>query len=209
MAYYDDNEIDLLSGISQDELGAFHDELANPEDLDDDVLGDVEILGDLITDNLGDDDLIGDDDEILGGFFDSIAKVAGGAIKGVVKVGKSIVKSPITKVVAGAAAIVIPPVGIPASAALVVADRAVRTMEGFRGDPKKAAVVRQAVTATAQLAKKGDPDARRAVEFIKLAERLRHTQQKRAAAPRARGTLVYRNPKTKRLVVERADWQKG
>lgn len=172
------------------------------------VLDDVEIMGDLLTDSLGSDDILdGEDDDVLSGLFDSIAKVAGGAIKGVVSQAGKIIKSPITKVVGGAAALVIPPIGLPASAALVVADRAMRTIQGARKNPKAAAVVKQAMATTVKLAAKGDPDARRMVEFVAASERIRNTNAKRTRAPRARGTLVTR--KNGKLVIERGDWSKA
>lgn len=153
--------------------------------IDDEEIAEVEILGvldDLWTDTLSDDDLMGGDDDELQGFFDSIAKVAG-----------DIIKSPVTKVIAGAAALVIPPIGVPAAAALVVADRAVRTMEGFRGNAKKKKIVTEALHETGRLAKQGDPDAQRMVGFLKAAHRIRRASEKRLRA--TRGTLVHRGPR--------------
>jgi len=141
----------------------------------------VEILGALTAvvgevDILGTEEMIGD----IGDFFSSVGKAAG-----------AIIKSPITKTIAGAAAIVFPPVGVPASAALVVADRAVRTAEGMRGTPKQQATVRKAVTQSvraasfmSKLVARGKPvpqelkDAARAVEFMALAKKVRRGQAK-------------------------------
>jgi len=149
---------------------------------DDDDISEVEILGtldELWTDQLSDDDLMGADDE-LQGFFDDIARAAG-----------SVLKSPITKMVAGAAAFVIPPIGVPAAAALMVADRAVRTAEGFRGKGKAKKIAHNAIAHTVKLAKQGDPDAKRAAEFMKAAQRVRKAAEKRAKS--TRGTLVHRD----------------
>lgn len=155
--------------------------VSGDEEINDDEISDVEILGaldELWTDTLTDDDLMGADDE-LQGFLDFVAKAA-----------SSVIKSPITKIVAGAAAFVIPPIGVPAAAALIVADRAVRVAEGFHGNAKKKKIVTAAIAHTVKLAKAGDPDAKRAAEFMKAAQRVRAATAKRTKS--TRGTLVHR-----------------
>lgn len=122
---------------------------------------DTEDFGDVLGDVVGDVQI-----GSLWGSFKKLGKSIGSAAK-------SIARSPIVKTVAGGAAIVFPPVGIPATAALVAADRAIAIAEGKKGTPKQQAAMKQAIGNTVKLAQKGDPDAKRAVEFMTLAGQIR------------------------------------
>lgn len=83
---------------------------------------------------------------------------------------KKIIKSPVTKVIVGATAVVFPPVGVPATAALIVADRVVRATDSK--DPKKAAAAKATIKATATLAAKGDTHAQAAMKSFDVAKSL-------------------------------------
>lgn len=132
------------------------------------------------------------DEGEIGDFGDWVS----GAVKSIGRVAKKVIKSKLTKAVVGGVAIVFPPVGVPAAAALVAADRIVRTAEGSKGTPKQRAAVHRAIKRTVIEAKAGDPDAERAIEFMALAKRLRAAQaaaQKRAggpSGPRVSGPIV-------------------
>lgn len=106
---------------------------------------------------------------------------AGDAAKLAGKGGAAVIKSPITKVVAGGVAIAFPAVGVPLAAGLVVADKALRVAEGVRGTPSQQAAMRRTLKTTVALAAKGDPDAKRAVSFMAAATRIRATAAGQAA----------------------------
>ena len=131
---------------------------------------------------LGDDGGLGDD-ESLGGLFSWVSSAA----NVVAKATAVIVHSPITKVVVGGVAIVVPAVGVPAMAGLVMADKLMRTAEGARGTPAQRTAVIKAVKNTVKAAASGDQGAKRALEFMALAKRVRETQH--AAALRAPNAL--------------------
>jgi len=218
--------------------------MAIPEIFDD--LGEVELLAGDLTEAIGDDDLFSGADElgtvlvegldgssfydpnpspdivpVIDGFFDDVFS----AVK---SVGKAIVKSPITKVIAGAAAIVMPAIGLPLAAGLTIADRAIATADGLRTakSPAAAARVKKAVAHTIMIAKQktpqgkpAHPEAAKMVELFHVAQKLRKAQDKRLAtvkrkppvlkaagrpgahAPAKIGTLVTRDPKTHKLIV--------
>jgi hypothetical protein len=169
----------------------------------------LEIIGDLVVHRLDGDDLLSgsEETEALNGFFDSIAHIA-----------KSVIHSPITRVVAGAAAFVFPPIGVPASAALLVADRAVQIADGLKHTtPAKRAEITKAVHHTIALAKMKDshgnpehPDALKAAEYMKLSQQLRQHQTKLIGkhgpahvrhAAAEHGTLLRRNKRTGKLEI--------
>lgn len=171
----------------------------------------LEIVGELVVHRIDGDDLLSGSDEsateAINGFFDSIAHIA-----------KSVIHSPITKIVAGGAAFVFPPIGVPASAALLVADRAVAIADGMKHTtPAKRAEVTKAVKHTIALAKMKDPhgnpvhpDALKAAEYMKLSQQLRQHQTKvlaKGGATHARhaaaehGTLLRRNTRTGKLEI--------
>lgn len=148
----------------------------------------VEILG-ALNYQIGDVDIIGEefetdapDIEIVGAFgfikkaVRKVGKAAKSVGKGVVSVGKTIVKSPIVKTAAGGLAIAFPAVGVPLSAGLVVADRAIRTAEGLRGTAKQQAAMKKTIANTVALAARGNMSAKRAVELMATARRVRETQ---------------------------------
>lgn len=81
---------------------------------------------------------------------------------------KSVIKSPITKAVAGGVAIVFPPVGVPAAAALVVADRVVRASDSK--DPKIAAKAKATIKNTLTLAEQGNTHAAAAAKVFDIAK---------------------------------------
>lgn len=150
----------------------------------------VEILG-ALNYQIGDVDIIGEefetdnpDIEILGAFgwvkkaVKKVGKAAKAVGKGAISVGKTIVKSPIVKTAAGGLAIAFPAVGVPLAAGLVVADRAIKTAEGLRGTPKQQAAMKKTIANTVALAQRGNAGARKAVELMATARRVRETQAK-------------------------------
>ncbi len=138
-------------------------------------------------------------------FLDDIASVA-----------KAVVKSPITKVVAGGIAIVAPPVGLSALAGIAAADKVVDAIDSGKsvvaqaqnalnaaraGVPggrvplvasarlspnmltraKQASTAANVVTATAALAKAGDPLAARNVKLLQIVQQAKQGQPKAVA----------------------------
>lgn len=83
---------------------------------------------------------------------------------------KSIIKSPVTKVIVGGVAVVFPPVGVPATAALIVADRVVRASESK--DAKVRDAAKKQIAATAALAAKGNTHAQAAMKSFDVAKTL-------------------------------------
>ncbi len=97
----------------------------------------------------------GYDQVIVGGFFDDVWKVT-----------KKVIKSPITKAVVGGVAVVFPPVGVPATAALLAADITVRATE----KPNVKAALKMAAEKGADyaLTQTKDPEARKAIQTAKM-----------------------------------------
>lgn len=93
---------------------------------------------------------------------------------------KKVVKSPITKAIVGGVAIVFPPVGVPAAAALVAADITVRATESK--DPKVRAEAKKLIDNTAKLAKEGDPGAQAAIKILTVVADMRKKAKAIAAA---------------------------
>ncbi len=91
--------------------------------------------------------------------------------KGMLKLATNLAKSPVTKAVAGGAAFVFPPVGVPLAAGVVVADRLARNVKS--PNPKRRAAAKAVVVRTAQLAKAGDQSAVRGLKLIAQQQRKR------------------------------------
>lgn len=135
----------------------------------------------------------------------------------IAKVAKSVVHSPITKVVAGGLAVVVPVVGVPALAGLAAADKVIDATDkgtaalkaarsavgGHAGVPggrvpfaaamqqyshgnraKQGLAAAQIIRNTVAQAKKGDPEAKRAVNAMKLVKAAKQGQ------PAARMALI-------------------
>jgi hypothetical protein len=185
MAYTDPDEVEFIGEYTDPDNVDFIGDLGS--DPDDPTGAPTGILG-------------GDDDALISGFFDDV-------VSSVAKVGAGIIKSPITKVVAGATAVVFPPVGIPATAALVVADQAIRVAEGMKGTPKQQAVMKKAIGHTVKVAtgKIAAPralklDAQRAVSFMSATRKLRATEAEKVAKgrPILEGLFVDKNGRVTR-----------
>jgi len=205
--------------------------MAYPNDMFPAHPDEIDILGELIT-SINDGDIFNgvepepgapDVVESINGFFDDIASGFKAVVHAAADVGKAIVHSPITKVIAGATALVMPAVGVPLAAGLVVADRAIQVADGLRPTtPEKRARVQAAVRHTIQAAKlktpqglPAHPEAQKFVELMHLAQNLRKAQDKRLGRrhpPHIRevhghgsharvGTLVTRDPRTHKLVL--------
>ncbi len=102
------------------------------------------------------------------GWLDDMQPEVGGWLGDAWKGVKKVVKSPITKVIVGGVAIVFPPVGVPAAAALVAADQVVRASES--SDPKVAAKAKATIAATTKLANAGDAHAQAALKIMVVAK---------------------------------------
>jgi hypothetical protein len=85
-----------------------------------------------------------------------------------------------------------PPVGIPAVAGLMAADRVIQVADGLRGSPAQQTKVRKALVQTAELAKRGDDDAKRFVSHFHLAKTLRSVQSKKIAEAKGKAGRVRR-----------------
>ncbi len=96
------------------------------------------------------------------------------------KIGKAIIKSPITKLIVGGIATVYPAVGVPLSAALLVADKAIRMAEDIdkaRQDIGKTLIMNTKVAA------KTDPNAARAFQVMKSVHETRKAHGTPKGAP--------------------------
>jgi hypothetical protein len=98
--------------------------------------------------------------------------------KGVRKATRSILKSKITKGVVGGLAIVYPPVGVPAAAALATANVAIKATES--SNPKVRKEAKQTLINTAVAAKRGDPGAIRAHKVLEIAYALHNPAHAKA-----------------------------
>lgn len=113
------------------------------------------------------------DDMVIGNIFSDAWKAT-----------KSVIKSPITKAIVGGVAVVFPPVGLPAAAALVTADQVVRASESK--DPKVRAKAKAMIAATGKLAKAGNTHAQAALKTMVVAKAARY------AAPGSAGPSAAR-----------------
>lgn len=101
-------------------------------------------------------------DDDIGGFFDDVGSAF-----------KSVVKSPITKAVAGGLSFVVPPAGIAASVAIQSADTAITVAEAGKKAPAGSSLARwrakvlAAMANTAREAKAGDPGAKKAITLLR------------------------------------------
>lgn len=103
---------------------------------------------------------------------------------------KKIVKSPVTKAAAGGLAVVFPPVGLPAAAAVATADTVIRVAE--KGTPKQKKAARKLIAGTKRAAARGDDGASRALGTMRQLYRARKATRRagaRAAVARAAGGL--------------------
>ena len=154
-----DEEIHL-SGDDEDPFGD-----------DEDPFGDEEI-------HLSGDELSGDEadlaDHLVATFGEDVAYVGdeemqraiigwslGKALK---KVVKKVAKSPLVKIVATGASFVCPAVGVPALAALTMADKLIKASKSPSASQRVAA--KKMIQSTAQAAKRGDPDAQRGLSLL-------------------------------------------
>ncbi len=135
--------------------------------------------------------LLGLDEELGFGFLKKIGKGIGKAAKSVGKVAKSVIKSPITKVVAGGVAVVFPPVGISAMAAISVADKVVTAAEQTKDVAKKAAALRTIVS-TKKAAKSGDVGAKRALLVMRKVKAAPPATRAKIKTPRFQVTSAGR-----------------
>lgn len=119
------------------------------------------------------------DDMVIGNFFSDAWKAT-----------KSVIKSNITKAVVGGVAIVFPPVGVPAAAALVAADQVVRASESK--DPKVRAKAKAAIAATGKLAKQGNTHAQAALKAMIVARAARHRAKVEARSGGSAATAAAR-----------------
>lgn len=145
-------------------------------------------------------------DADLGALFDAIGKWGfKGKFLGKVKINaKAVIKSPVLKATVAGLAVAYPPVGVPASAALVAANAVIRNSESKEPAKRKLAV--KLTVNTAKAAKRGDKDAKRGLKVLLIAKRMRKAQRaaflKRLRASRARADLRKRKArvKAKRIV---------
>lgn len=104
------------------------------------------------------------------GFFKKIGRGLG-------KVGKGIVKNPLTKAVAGGVAIVFPPVGVPIAAGVAVTDRVLKDANQKR-NPALAAKAKTAIRNTMALSTRGHVGASNAMTLLnKRAAALREAKK--------------------------------
>lgn len=76
----------------------------------------------------------------------------------------------------GMTAFLFPPTGVPLTVGLVVADRALRLADGLKGTTEQHKAARVVLANTVKLAKKGHPPAKKAVELLGTASRVRKAQ---------------------------------
>lgn len=91
--------------------------------------------------------------------------------------GKKIIQSPVTRVVAGGVALVFPPAGVPLAAAVETANLVLAKLDEA-DDARKAA--QKAIDATVDLAKKGDKGAQRMADLLIKAKKERAARQAKA-----------------------------
>jgi hypothetical protein len=98
--------------------------------------------------------------------------------RGLKKIVKSVVKSPIVKLAAGGAALAFPP-ALPAAAALAASDKLIRAAKGVLPSQKKAppalskklqVAARRTIKNTYALAKRGNRNAQRGIRALKAAK---------------------------------------
>jgi len=118
-----------------------------------------------------------DEGDALGGFFSKLWKNT-----------KKVVKSGMVKKIAGATAIIYPPVGIPLAAGLAVADKVVAVEEGTRGTKKQQKQVQKAMKHTAALARRGHRGAKRTMALVRTAREVQQAQRAQTGAHR--GILI-------------------
>ncbi len=139
--------------------------------------------------------VFGDDDPEMG-FIDT-------ALKGIGRVAKSVVSSPITKVTATGVAMAFPAVGVPLAAGVVAADKLVTAARSKR--PRVRRTARNVIKRTAKLAKT-NRSGKRALKLIKAAAKARKKKRmagKLKLSPSAKRKLAKlkrsRNPKARKL----------
>jgi hypothetical protein len=146
-------------------------------------------------------------DDSIGGLFSFVKKAAKYAVAPVAFVhkaawdaapkawrdtAKKVVHSGVTKSVVGGVAIAFPPVGVPAAAGLVIADKALQVAEGIQGTPAQQEAMKRTITNTVAAAAKGDQDADRAVHAMALARHLRAVKaSKEPSGARVSAPLVH------------------
>lgn len=126
---------------------------------------------------------------------------------------KAIIKSPVLKATVAGLAVAYPPVGVPAAAALVAANAVIKHTAS-KDKPKRKLALKLTVN-TAKAAKKGDEDAKRGLQVLLVAKRMRKAQRaafrKRILQSRARGDARKRRRRRRaaprRIVVRpRSSW---
>lgn len=108
---------------------------------------------------------------IVGGFFDDAWDSVKKAGKAIGKIGKAIIKSPITKVIGVGLSFIVPPAGAAMTAAVIAADKVIRALESK--DPKKRAKAEQLIKNTNKAAKRGSPGADAGLRALTIAKRRR------------------------------------
>lgn len=140
-----------------------------------------------------------EEDDSEGGLSGEVSGFEVGAFgwlkKGFKKIGKavkSVVRSKLLKYVAGAAAIIYPPVGIPAAAALAASNKVLDAAEKGNKNAKK--LIKNTLT----LAKKGDKEAQRGVKLLKVTLKGRRDPVMKAKLL----AIVKRDPRTPQVLAE-------
>jgi hypothetical protein len=108
---------------------------------------------------------------IVGGFFEDAWDTVKKAGKALGKIGKAIIKSPITKVIGVGLSFIVPPAGAAMTAAVIAADKVIRALESK--DPKKRKAAEKIVANTQKASKRGSPGANAGIRALAIAKRLR------------------------------------
>lgn len=110
--------------------------------------------------------IFGWDDELLVGVDDEVGSIFKKIAKGIAKAGKAVAKSGLVKLtVGGVLTLACPAIGVPAAAAIAMADKTIKAAKKGTPVQKQAAV--RVIAATQAQAAKGDASAARMVGIIK------------------------------------------
>lgn len=124
-----------------------------------------------------------------------------GFFKALGKIGKSIIKSPITKVTAAGLSVAFPAVGVPLAAGVAIADKVVTAAESKSKVRRK--VGRRIIKATAKAARV-DKDAKRALKLMKkVAAHKRKLKKMSKAARKRRAKARAKLAKTRRACMKK------
>lgn len=143
----DDDIGDDFDSIGDEEIYLSGDEMSGDEDLQDHLAATFgEDLG-----YIGQDEL-------------QRAIIGFSLLKGIKSVVRTVAKSPLVKAVATGAAFVVPAVGVPAVAAITMADKLVKASKS--PNPKQRVAAKKMIASTAQQAKAGDTNAQRGLALM-------------------------------------------